>query len=83
MESFFIKAKYKINVPFNNYFSLIGSPFLKILSKLKIDKELHKELEKDYKKNSIKNINLIKLHKGVKKTFNELKLKKNCGYFNF
>ena len=55
---------------------MIGSPFLKILSKLKIDKELHKELEKDYKKNSIKNINLIKLHKGVKKTFNELKLKK-------
>ena len=53
---------------------------MKILSKLKIDKELHKELEKDYKKNSIKNINLIKLHKGVKKTFNELKLKKNCRY---
>ncbi len=71
-----LSKKYKINVPFNNYFSLIGSPFLKILSKLKIDKELHKELEKDYKKNSIKNINLIKLHKGVKKTFNELKLKK-------
>jgi len=71
-----LTKRYKLKVPFSNYFSLIGSPFLKILSKLKIDKELHSALEKEYKKNSIKNIKLIKLQKGVKKTFLKLKLKK-------
>tara|TARA_E500000178_G_scaffold294136_1_gene299296 strand:+ start:3533 stop:4159 length:627 start_codon:yes stop_codon:yes gene_type:complete len=71
-----IIKKYKLKIPFKKYFSYIGVPFLKILEKLKINKNFHKTLEKEYKKNSIKNINSIKLHKDVKKTFNYLKINK-------
>ena len=68
--------KHEIKVPFKKYFSLIGAPFLKILKKLNIENFDYKIIEKDYKKNSNKYMNLIKVHKGVKKTINTLKQKK-------
>jgi phosphoglycolate phosphatase len=68
--------KHKIKVPFNKYFSLIGAPFLKILEKLNIENSNYKIIEKDYKKNSNRYMNLIRIHKGVKKTINTLKQKK-------
>lgn len=65
---------HQIKIPFERYFSLIGLPFRKILSKLKIKKNNHKLFEKEYKKNSLKNIRFIKLKKGVKKTLSTLRL---------
>ena len=64
----------QIKIPFNKYFKLIGLPFKKILTKLKIKKKHHIFLEKEYKKNSLRNIKFIKLKKGVKKTLLKLKL---------
>ena len=71
-----VAKKYSLNINFKNYFLHIGLPFFKILSKLKIKKHLYKKISNDYKFNSIKNINHIKLHKGVKKNFFFIKKKK-------
>lgn len=64
----------QIKIPFNKYFRLIGLPFRKILTKLKIEKKHHVFFEKKYKENSLKNIKFIKLKKGVRKTLYKLKL---------
>ena len=64
----------QIKIPFNKYFRLIGLPFRKILTKLKIKKKHHVFFEKKYKENSLKNIKFIKLKKGVRKTLYKLKL---------
>lgn len=71
-----IEKKYKLQVPFKNYFELIGSPFLNIINNLQIRKNLHSKLAQDYKKNSIKNLKYIKVFKNVKKVLRQLKYKK-------
>lgn len=70
-----LTKKYKCKASFKNYFSSIGLPFIKILMKLKIHKNLHQSFEKEYNKYSLKNIKYIKLHKGVKKTLSKLRSK--------
>ena len=71
-----LSLKNNINVPFSNYFSLIGLPFIQILKKLKIKQKYFKNIEYDFKVNSIKNLKYIKIHKGVLKTLKILKKKK-------
>ncbi len=71
-----IEKKYKLQVPFKNYFKLIGLPFFSIINNLKIKQNLHAKLAQDFKKNSIKNLKYIKLFKNVKKIFRQLKSKK-------
>ncbi len=68
-----LTKKYKVKIPFINYLRYIGFPFLKILKKLKVSPKLYKKFENEYKINSLKNLNFIKIHKGVLKTFKLLK----------
>ena len=44
-----LSVKNNINVPFSNYFSLIGLPFIQILKKLKIKQKYFKNIEYDFK----------------------------------
>ena len=64
-----LTKKYNVKIPFINYLRYIGFPFLKILKKLKVSAKLYKKFENEYKINSLKNLNFIKIHKGVLKTF--------------
>ena len=68
-----LTKKYNVKIPFINYLRYIGFPFLKILKKLKVSPKLYKKFENEYKINSLKNLNFIKIHKGVLKTFKLLK----------
>ena len=78
-----LTKKYNVKIPFINYLRYIGFPFLKILKKLKVSPKLYKKFENEYKINSLKNLNFIKIHKGVLKTFKLLKKKKNNWNFDF
>ena len=68
-----------INLPidgdFKKYREHIGKPFKDILNSLKIRKKYHNYIEKEFKKNSIKNLNLIKLYPKVYTTLKYLKKK--------
>ena len=68
-----------INLPidkdFKKYREHIGKPFKDILSSLRIRKKYHNFIEKEFKKNSIKNLNLIKLYPKVYTTLKYLKKK--------
>ena len=70
-----VRKETKLQVKFEEYFKHIGMPFKKILLKLKIKKNLNM-IENIYTKESIKNINNIKLYPKIKKTLNLLKIKK-------
>ena len=70
-----VKIKHDIKVSFNSYFQNIGESFPNILKKLKIKKN-EKSIENTYKRESLKNINLINLYPGVKKTLQYLIKKK-------
>ena len=67
-----VQKKTNLKIPFKKYFSLIGNPFLNILKKLKINEGYFKIVQTEYNKNSIKNMNKIKLYPGVKGTLNKL-----------
>ena len=69
------KFSYK-EIKFKKYFNEIGIPFEEILKNLKIFKN-HKQIKKCYDETSIKNNNLIKFYRGVKK---ELKILYSLNY---
>ena len=70
-----VRRETKTKVKFEEYFKCIGMPFKKTLAKLKIKKNLLL-IENIYKKESLKNINNIKLYPKIKKTLKLLKEKK-------
>ena len=67
------KIKAKINIPFKNYASLIGYPFLEILKKLNIEPHLYKTIEKNYNDCSLSTQDKILSYPGVKKELLRLK----------
>ena len=72
----FVNKKFKLNISFKKYFSLIGRDFQKILKELKIKNKNFDEIEKIFKNQSIKNFNKYKLYPKVKLILNKLKSKK-------
>ena len=66
-----VNKKFKLKIPFKNYFKHIGKPFDKILKDLKISKDI-KAIEKEFSQSSITNLKKIKLYMGVKKTLKYL-----------
>ena len=66
-----VNKKFKLKIPFKNYFKHIGKPFDKILKDLKISKDI-KAIEKEFSQSSIANLKKIKLYMGVKKTLKYL-----------
>jgi phosphoglycolate phosphatase len=68
------KKKFNLKPDFKEYFKYLGLPFDEILLKLKI--KLNKKIKNFYYHESQKNINQIKLYKGVKKFLNILAKKK-------
>ena len=75
-----VRIKHNIKSKFEDYFKLIGTPFLNILKKLKINTDI-KKIAKTYNQNSLKYINKVKLYPNVKVVLNKLKKKKqdcNC-----
>ena len=71
-----LTKKHKVNVPFKDYLRYVGFPFIQILKKLHINPKLYNQFENEYKINSLKNLNLIKIHKGVLNTLKFLKMKR-------
>ena len=67
-----VRKKFNLKKNFKDYFLLIGRPFEKILSTLKIKKDYSK-IKKLYSDVSIKNTNKIKFYKNTKKELNNLK----------
>lgn len=67
-----VRKKFNLKKNFKDYFLLIGRPFEKILSTLKIKKDYTK-IKKLYSDVSIKNTNKIKFYKNTKKELNNLK----------
>ena len=70
-----VNKYFKLNIYFYDYFKLIGIPFEKILNKLKISKKKHELIFKLFQKTSIKNINKIKIYKGIRKLLKNIKKK--------
>ena len=70
-----LNNKYNLGINFKKYFKFIGMPFEEILKKLNINKN-YSIYKKHYDFVSKKNIKLIKLYPGVKKTLKILKKKK-------
>jgi phosphoglycolate phosphatase len=66
-------SKFSIDKDFKKYKDYIGKPFKDILSSLKIETKHHRYIEKEFKKNSIKNLNLIKFYPKVYTTLKYLK----------
>ena len=66
--------RFNLNLSFKNYYKYLGLNFKEIMIQLKITKNI-KEIKNYYIKQSIKNINSIKLFKGLKGTLNLLKKK--------
>ena len=71
-----VNKKYNLKIAFDKYFSNIGLPFFGILKKIKVNNSLFEKIAKEYRKNSLKNLNYIKLFKGVKKVLKKLKNEK-------
>lgn len=69
-----VRIKHNIKSKFEDYFKLIGTPFLNILKKLKINTDI-KKIAKTYNQNSLKYINKVKLYPNVKVVLNKLKKK--------
>jgi phosphoglycolate phosphatase len=73
-----VNEKFKLNITFEQYFSLIGRDFKEILRKLKIKNKDLDSIEKTFKNASIKNFNKYKLFPKVRmvlKSFNKKKIK--------
>lgn len=68
-----VRKIYKLKPQFDDYFKLIGSPFLKILSKLNIKSDKIK-IAKSYSQISKKNFSKIKLYPKIRRVLNKLKL---------
>jgi HAD superfamily hydrolase (TIGR01549 family) len=66
--------KFKLKIPFKEYFKNVGMPYNKILKNLKVKNNIE-AIEKEYGRASIINIKKIKLYKDVKKTLKFLKKK--------
>ena len=60
------KKKFGLKCNFEKYAKFVGLPFIKILKKLNIKKNLN-QIKEFYAKESIKNFNHFKVFKGVKK----------------
>jgi phosphoglycolate phosphatase len=71
-----VNKKFKLNITFEKYFSLIGRDFKEILKKLKIKNKDIDNIEKAFKKASIKNFNKYKLFPKVKMVLKSLKQEK-------
>ena len=71
----FCKKKYNLNIKFDDYFSLIGAPFNKILKRLKITKNKN-YIAQSYSLKSKQEISLVKIYPGVQKVLNQIK--KSC-----
>ena len=69
-----VRIKYDLKPKFEDYFSLIGAPFLKILKKLNIKKDRN-NISKTYSQKSKKYINKIKLYPKIKSILNKLRSK--------
>ena len=69
-----VRIKYDLKPKFEDYFSLIGAPFLKILKKLNIKKDRN-NIAKTYSQKSKKYINKIKLYPKIKSILNKLRSK--------
>lgn len=67
--------KYLLNKRFIHYKKHIGKPFKVILDSLKIKKNLHKNIENDFRRQSLKNLNLISFYPDVLKVLKYLKKK--------
>jgi HAD superfamily hydrolase (TIGR01662 family) len=59
-----VQKNHSVKVKFIRYFEKIGIPFRDILKKLKIDKNI-KQIEKTYKKESLNNLDNIKIFSGA------------------
>jgi phosphoglycolate phosphatase len=70
-----VRKKFKIQKSFDEYFKFIGYPFFEILKKLSIKKNFSK-IQTEYNKNSLKNLNKIKLYKDIKLVLKYLNKKK-------
>tara|TARA_Y100000590_G_scaffold454410_1_gene601184 strand:- start:2047 stop:2670 length:624 start_codon:yes stop_codon:yes gene_type:complete len=70
-----VQKRFNLNISFNQYFKYIGLPFEKILTKLLVKNNLA-DIHKTYQKESIKQLNKIKLYPGVQKTLKNLRKKK-------
>ena len=68
----FVKKKYNLNIKFNDYFSLIGVPFNKILKRLKIIKNKN-YIAQSYSLKSKEKISLVKIYPGVRQVLKEIK----------
>lgn len=71
-----VNKKFKLNVTFEKYFSLIGRDFKEILRKLNIKNKNLDDIEKTFKNASIKNFNKYKLFPKVKVVLRSLIRKK-------
>ena len=69
-----VNKKFKLNISFDKYFSLIGKDFKEILKDLNI-KNKYNEINKCFKTNSLKNFNKIKLYPKVRNTLSLLRKK--------
>ena len=70
-----VRKKFKIQKSFDEYFKFLGYPFFEILKKLSIKKNFSK-IQTEYNKNSLKNLNKIKLYKDIKLVLKYLNKKK-------
>lgn len=70
-----VNKKFKLNISFEEYFSLIGRDFKEILRRLKIKNRNLSNIEKVFKSSSIKNFNKYKLFPNVRIVLKKLKQK--------
>ena len=71
-----VNKKFKLDITFEKYFSLIGRDFKEILRKLKIKNKNLDDIEKTFKNASLKNFNEYKLYPKVKVVLRSLTKKK-------
>jgi HAD superfamily hydrolase (TIGR01549 family) len=71
-----VNKKFKLDITFEKYFSLIGRDFKEILRELKIKNKNLDEIEKTFKNVSLKNFNEYKLYPKVKVVLRSLTKKK-------
>ena len=70
-----VKDVFLLSQSFNEYFRFVGYPFEIILNKLGIFQNI-KRIKELYAKESIRNVNYIKIHNGVIETIRKLKKNK-------
>lgn len=70
-----VQDEFKLNIPFESYFNLIGMPFQDILKSLKIKKN-KKKIEYCFRKKSAQFLHHIPFFEGVEETIEHLKYSK-------